>query len=162
MSDHVIANSSPLILLSKISRLDFLKLSGNSIAIPQAVWDEVTNYPDQKAVPILKEFPWIQIELEPEIPPEVLSWNLGKGESAVIALGIMKGSSELVIDDSDARSCARSLGLQVRGTLGLVLLAKKRGHISSVRSTIDELILAGMYLDKGVVDQILRLAGEMG
>ena len=161
MSEHVIANSSPLILLSKIGRLDFLKLAGDRIFVPQAVWNEVTDYSDQKFVPILKEFPWIQIELDPEIPHEVLSWNLGKGESAVIALGIKKGSSELVIDDSDARSCARSLGLQVRGTLGLILLAKKKGLLSSVRSTIDELILAGMYLDKGVVDQILRLAGEM-
>ena len=53
-------------------------------------------------------------------------------------------------------------GMPIYGTCaGMILLAKKKGLLSSVRSTIDELILAGMYLDKGVVDQILRLAGEM-
>lgn len=161
MIDHLIANSSPLILLSKIGQLPFLKLTGDRVFIPQAVWDEVTNYPDPKAVPDLSKFPWIQIDPAQEIPHEVLAWNLGKGESAVIALGIKKGSSELIIDDLDARSCARSLGLQVRGTLGLVLLARKKGLITAVRPTIDELIHSGMYLDKGIIDQILRIAGEL-
>jgi predicted nucleic acid-binding protein len=52
------------------------------------------------------------------------------------------------------------LGIPVHGTLGLVLLAKKRGRIEKARPVLDRLRSAGMYLSDRVLDEALKLVGE--
>ena len=61
-----------------------------------------------------------------------------------------------VVDDLAARRCAASLGIAVRGTLGLVLDARKRHVITSARDTLQHLRECGMYLSDRVVDAALR------
>lgn len=48
----------------------------------------------------------------------------------------------------------------VRGTLGVVLLAKQEGIISEVASAFTDLMRAGLRMDAAVLDKALRLAGE--
>ena len=66
----------------------------------------------------------------------------------------------MILDDLAARRCAAIHQIPVRGTLGLVLVAKRRGVISSARSTLDELRRVGMYLSDAVLDDALSLIGE--
>lgn len=65
-----------------------------------------------------------------------------------------------VIDDLAARHCAAALGIPVRGTLGIVLAAKKRGIIPLARPVLEDLIANGMYLARNVLDQALMRVGE--
>lgn len=65
-----------------------------------------------------------------------------------------------VIDDLAGRRCARSFGIPLRGTLGLVLKAKQQGAIPSARKTLGQLRDVGMYLSDGVADMALREVGE--
>jgi predicted nucleic acid-binding protein len=65
-----------------------------------------------------------------------------------------------VIDDLAARRCAAAHGIGVRGTLGLVLTARRRGAIPSARRVIEELRDAGMYLSDAVADRALALVDE--
>ncbi|MDB9501648.1 DUF3368 domain-containing protein [Spirulina major CS-329] len=50
--------------------------------------------------------------------------------------------------------------IPVRGTLGLVLVAKQRGEIAEARSVLMQLRQVGMYLSDGVLNRALALVGE--
>ena len=78
----------------------------------------------------------------------------------MLAWGEAHAGTEIIIDDLAARRCAATIGIPVRGTLGLVLFAKGRGTIPAARAIIDDLRGAGMYLSKRVIDQALRHVGE--
>jgi hypothetical protein len=65
----------------------------------------------------------------PPVPEQILGWGLGPGESSVLALAYANRGMEAIIDDLAGRRCASLLGIPVRGTLGIVLAAKKRGFI---------------------------------
>jgi predicted nucleic acid-binding protein len=85
---------------------------------------------------------------------------LGQGESAVLAWAHSHQGCEAIIDDLAARRCAATLGIPVRGTLGLVLLAKQRNRVALARPLVHALREAGMYLSDRVVDRALALVGE--
>ena len=65
-----------------------------------------------------------------------------------------------VIDDLEGRRCAESLGVPLRGTLGLVLRARRQGIIEEARPVVERLRLAGMYLSDWVMDAALAEVGE--
>ena len=65
-----------------------------------------------------------------------------------------------IIDDLGGRNCAACLGIPVRGTLGIVLAAKKRGAIPLARTILEDLINSGLYLRRQVLDEALKRVGE--
>jgi len=81
------------------------------------------------------------------VPPAVAAWDLGLGESHVLAWAHANRQYEAILDDQAARKCAQSLGVPVRGTIGVLLLAKKEGRISQVRPLLDALTAAGVRID---------------
>jgi predicted nucleic acid-binding protein len=85
---------------------------------------------------------------------------LGDGESSVLAWAYQYPGTEVIVDDLAARRCAAALGLPVRGTLGLVLIAKQRGAITAARPVLERLRQSGMYLSDSVLNQALALVGE--
>jgi predicted nucleic acid-binding protein len=93
-------------------------------------------------------------------PLQVVLWNLGAGESSVPALAVTDPECEAILDDRDARRCAQSLKVGVRGTLGLVILTKQIGFIPSARPVVEQLRRSGLYLADDVTDQALALVGE--
>jgi predicted nucleic acid-binding protein len=78
----------------------------------------------------------------------------------VIAWAQEHPGAEAIVDDLAARRCAASLGIAVRGTLGLVLLAKQRGRIDSARVLLEQLRQSEMYLSDRVMNRALALVGE--
>jgi len=66
------------------------------------------------------------------VPPVIITWNLGLGESEVLAWAYQNHGFEAVLDDRAARNCALSLNIPVRGTISLILLAKKAGYLKEV------------------------------
>lgn len=89
-----------------------------------------------------------------------MAWNLGAGESSVLALARAFPGSTAVIDDLAGRRCAEALGLPLRGTVGLVLAAKLTGQIAAARPLLDQLRDHGMYLSDAVLNRALRQVGE--
>lgn len=86
-------------------------------------------------------------------------WDLGPGESQVIAHGL-DGSRWAVLDDRAARRCAAAHGIPVIGSLGVVLRSKKNRHVDRARPLVKDLISAGMFLDDEFVDRVLKAVGE--
>lgn len=157
MSERRVVNTSTLIYLSRAGLLDLLRTADQPVIVPQAVFDEImaasTADAAQNALRTLK---WLSVQPSEPIAPPVFAWDLGLGESAVIAYAISHPGYTLVVDDLAARRCAATLALPVRGTLGLVLHAKKQGLLPSARSTLDRLRDAGMFLSDSVANAALR------
>ena len=90
----------------------------------------------------------------------VAAWDLGKGESAVLTWAYQNAGYEAIVDDRAARNCGNTLRLPVRGTLGVILLAKQEGKIDKVSLIFDQLQDAGLRIDAGILMKALQLAGE--
>ena len=138
MPDLWVCNASPLILLNRIGHLILLTELCETLVIPKAVIDEI-------AVPI---------------DPAIAGWDVGKGESEVLSYAVAHSGSEAILDDLAARKCARSLGIPLRGTVGIILLAKKKNQISKASPLIQSLIDAGLRCDMKWINEALELIGE--
>ena len=156
-----IVNASPLILLGKINRLELLAALPPSFSIPHAVSLEIFAGPDTDPAKI-----WLQTEgnafVIPDSPisPEILSWDLGAGETAVISLALASNDSICVLDDLAARNCAEVFQVPVIGTLGILLKAKIAGLIPTLEPEVERLVTAGSMLSDRIIREALHLAGE--
>lgn len=103
---------------------------------------------------------WLIVVTDPPIPSVVQSWDLGAGESAVLAWALAHPGTEAVIDDLAARRCAETLGIPLRGSLGIVLAAKQCGLIPAARPLIERMRQSGMYLSDDVLNGALGIVGE--
>ena len=70
------------------------------------------------------------------------------------------GADRVVMDDLDARRMARRLGLELIGTIGLLLSARLRGEVPSMRGEIDRLEALGFRIAPDLVAAVLQAAGE--
>lgn len=161
MAERPVINASPSIFLSKAGLLSLLKIMGEELVVPKAVASEIQRRgQNDPTVQALATTTWLVITETPAIPDLIQSWDLGPGESAVLAWAYAHPGAEAIVDDLAARRCAASLNVPVRGTLGLVLTAKQHGTISSARPVLEQLRQSGMYLSDRVLNQALTLIGE--
>ena len=138
-----------------------LKLAGEEIIVPKAVAAEIQKRgATDPTVRALVGTPWLVVVQTPPVPALIQSWDLGPGESSVLAWAHAHPGAEAIIDDLAARRCAAALGIPVRGTLGLVLTAKRRGIIPAARPVLEKLRQSGMYLSEHILNQALALVGE--
>ncbi len=161
MADEAVVNASPLIFLSRGGHAELLRCAAPTVLVPEAVATEIrAKGPDDPAARLLASTEWLTVVADLPVPEEVLHWGIGPGESAVLALALAVPGREAIIDDLAGRKCANLLGVPVRGTLGLVLAAKRRGLLPLARPVIEDLIQGGMYLSRTVLDQALQRVGE--
>ena len=161
MPTEAVVNTSPLIFLDKIGLLELLGSLYQKLWITEGVFEEI-RAGDQGAglEKKLKSFSWVENALLPEPAQELLEWDLGRGETSVIALAREHPGIEALIDDRAANRCARLYGISCRGTIGILLLAKERGELREVKGSLDALIKAGCWISKPFQKRILEIAGE--
>lgn len=153
-------NASPLILFSRIGRLDLIERLTSAILIPNAVIEEVRagQAKDPSATVGLQWASQYRVHDAPVIP-SIEHWDLGAGESQVIAHSV--GTARwAVLDDRAARRCAAAHGVAVIGSLGVVLRSKKKRHVDRARPLIDDLIAAGMFVDYEFIRRALENVAE--
>ncbi|WP_437928127.1 DUF3368 domain-containing protein [Sorangium sp. So ce291] len=159
----VIADTTPLLYLSRIGHLDIIRAVHREILVPKTVWDElVTARPAEPGVGSLLSSPWIRVNDEVEragIDPALVTL-LDAGEAAAIALAEMLRADTLLIDERKGRAIARSRGLRIQGTLGLLVEARRAGVIESLRAVLDDLASAGFRVNAHLVTEALRQVGE--
>lgn len=158
----IVCNTSPLILLAKIHRLDTLIRLYSELMIPKAVADEIgtksgkENYQIQA---LLKKGTLQLRQVSAKIIAE-LPIDLGRGEREAIALAIDSGADLVILDDRQGRLVSRDKGLSVTGTVGVLIEAKERGFIPSLRPEMDRLIEAGMWINEVFYHRILKEYSE--
>lgn len=155
-------DASPLIALGKAGLLGLPVDLGIEGVIPEAVAAEVAAGDDADPAKVwLQDGPPFPV-VEAPVLPVVAAWGLGDGESAVISYALAHPGVEAVLDERAARACAQTLGVRPRGTLGLLVLAKREGVIAEVRPAIDALLAAGYHLGADLVAVVLADVGEAG
>ncbi len=123
--DKIVINASPLILLCNNDLAFILPELFNDIVVPEAVWREIVDGPHQdRATKMLPTLSWLN--KQPVAPfPNVVRWDLGDGETAVLSFAVSHPGVIPVLDDMAAKKCAATLGLPTLGTGSLMVLAKE-------------------------------------
>jgi predicted nucleic acid-binding protein len=150
----VVSNSSPLIALARIERLSLLSAIFESVLIPPAVAREIA-----PSIPIAP--PWLR--LRPATVPlseQLARRRLGDGELEAITLAVEINADQIILDDLAARRLAEVSGLNVIGTLGLLLGARRAGLIDRIRPELDSLRTTSFFLSPELYADLLREAGE--
>lgn len=156
----VVCNTSPLQYLHQAGALGILPALYGRILIPQAVADEIgAGLASGVDLPVLETLGWIGI-----CQVARSSWpvprDIHRGEAEVIALAGSLPTAKLILDDLAARRHARLLGLQITGTLGVLLQAKKAGLLDALLPVVGRLEQSGFRLASSTRKDFLRMAGE--
>ena len=131
----------------------------SSLRVPAAVFEECT-IPGIPHADVLRDYlesKVVGVDLKEYI---IAAAGLGSGELEAMALYKRLHADRLLLDDSRARRVATFNRIEVVGSLGVLLLAKGRGLIPEVKSRLDSIRAAGIYLSDPLISEALRLAGE--
>jgi uncharacterized protein len=161
-----ISDSSTLIHLSSIGRLDLLYTFYNDLVIPPAVWEEVVIEGKGRSGALqVKEgvdqgFIKIQSPENNDVL-KLLKRELNDGEAEVIALALEDRTADVLMDEFEARQVADVFNLVKTGVVGILIRAKHRGMIPSLQSELQRLRLeAGFWIDDELISKALKLSGE--
>ena len=147
----IIADTSCLILLSKIGELELLRLISENVFITNTVKSEFGH--------LLPE--WMIVK-DPNSTPfqKLLEREIDPGEISAILLAMETPSSILIIDDMKGRKVAQRLNLRYSGTLGLLLKAKRTGLLKDILPILNKIRLTDFRIDNQLLLQIQKAAGE--
>ena len=161
MGRKLVLNASPLTALGKLSALSLLERLCSDLVIPEGVVRELGegSHADPARIWVDGAGARAVWRLE-KIPPTVSSWDLGQGETEVISWAYLNPGYEAIVDDRAARNCALSLGIPVRGTIGILILAKKEGVLPQVKPLLNQLIASGFRIAPDLLQTAHKLADE--
>ena len=157
----VICNTSPIQYLYQADMLELLPALAGKVYIPEAVVAELEEGRRRNVIlPVLEDLSWLIVRPVRDRTLLPLVTHLGDGEKEVLALGLETQDALLLLDDRDARRYARTLALEITGTLGLLLRAKERGILDAVGPVLDRLQSLRFRLNVRMREMVLKRAGE--
>ena len=159
----IVSNTSPIINLAAIGRLELLQQLYGKIAIPQAVYHEIAiKGVGQPGAIEIQTFPWFdRYQVHDAALVQQLKQHLDAGESEAIALAIEMQADQLLLDERRGRTIAKQHEISVIGLMGVLLLAKRQGLLETIRPVLYELrTVAGFWIDAELFKQVLESAGE--
>lgn len=149
MKEPIVADSTCLIGLERISSLDILPALFDPILIPLEVEREFN-----------VTLPWLSREAAVDHALiAALKLLVDDGEAEAIALASGR-KLKIILDDRQAREVAKRLGLTVIGTVGCLLKAKSAGIVAAIMPLIIKLEAEGFYLSEALKAEAQRIAGE--
>ena len=149
----IVTDSSVLIGLDRIGRIDILPATFPDVVAPPAVVAEYGAAPE-----------WLRVlpVSDPAVADALVLQRLDAGEREAIALAQEYPGSLLLIDERRGRRYALAAGLQVVGTAGVLVQAKRSRAVTAVRPLLDALRRHDFRLSDAVYRQVLAAAGEAG
>lgn len=154
----VVPDAGPLIYLAGAGKLKLLPLLYAEVVVPRIVFDEVTLAgAGLVGAREVAAAPWLRVVERASDP--VLLARLDAGEAAAIPLAQELGAM-LLVDDGEARAVATELGVAVVGTLGVLVAAKRAGHLDRVAPVLDRMVALGMFVAPALRVRILVVVGE--
>ncbi|KHG41617.1 MAG: DUF3368 domain-containing protein [Aphanizomenon flos-aquae KM1D3_PB] len=147
----IVSDTTPISELAKVNHLDLLPKLFGKVTITQGVFDEL-QVGEHPAAKLVQNLSWLEVAT-------VDNQQVVK-ESEAIALAEEIGASQLLIDEKAARKVAMARKLPLIGTVGVLLLAKRRGVLASVKDVLDEMQAQGMRISDRLYVQVLTLAQE--
>ena len=130
------------------------------VVIPKAVFDEITKSKKEYAKELYEWGKDRVVEVKNRKAVEYLEMIVDKGEAEMITLAEEMNAEVVLIDDLKARKIAKLRGLNVIGTIGVLLDAKEKEIIKELKPLLDELIEKGIRIRRELYDHALELANE--
>lgn len=158
----VVTNAGPLIALAQIGHFSLLQLLYGQLHIPPAVRNEVVaSGGGRPGAQEVDSATWIRIVNVHDITAvQLLKERLDAGESEAIVLAIELKADLLLMDEARGRRVAETRDLNKIGTVGTLVLAKKRGLVASVTPLLDALMVSEFRMSKELYRTAQMLAGE--
>lgn len=152
MHKVVIADTSCLILYSKIGLIHILhSLYSDVIVTPEVANEFGESMPE-----------WISVQYaKPSNITLFEIYNLGAGETTSLALALELKNSTVILDDDKAKRIAKSFNLDVTGSLGLIVKAKEKNIIPSVKDVLIKIKATSFHLPSPLENLILKVSGEL-
>ena len=151
MPKAIISDTSCLIVFAKINELDLLRRLFTEIVTSDEVADEFGQVlPD-----------WISVQsVKNKYYQEELKLKVDSGEASAIALAVENHDSLLIVDDFKARKLATSLGIDIIGSIGILVKAKNEGVIVSVKPFFERIRNTDFRISDDLESAALKEAGE--
>src|SRR5688572_3925573 len=151
MPKTIVSDTSCFIILTNIGELDLLqKVYGQIITTAEVAFEFGETLPE-----------WVQINAPVDkYRQKILELQLDKGEASAIALALEISESTIILDDQKARKIAENLGLEITGTIGVIIKAKLLDIIPSVKPFLNKIKNTNFRLSNEIEQQTLKEAGE--
>lgn len=155
----VVADTSALVALAACDSLWLLDRLFQEVRVPQAVFREcaVPAKPEAERLQAYLHDRVVEVDLEQFI---IAVAGLGQGELEAMALYKHLQADRLLVDDQRARKVARLNGIEIVGSLGVLLRAKESGLVREISPILAVIQASGVHYGKDLVAEALRLAGE--
>ena len=164
MTSIIVADAGPLIGMARVGHIALLQSLYKSIIIPPRVLEELkisSDKPGARAVSKAIMDGWIKIvELKRPDDSTVLRLLVDAGEAESIQLALEQNARLLIIDDRKGRKTAKSSGIRIIGTGGILISAKKAGLLEKISPVLNELANVGYRLSPSLCKRIIELSNE--
>ncbi|QKY19883.1 DUF3368 domain-containing protein [Halolamina sp. CBA1230] len=159
--DLVVSNTSPLLNLSLIGRLDLLESQFSGLTIPEQVWSELTDGEDGlDSLRELRESEFLRtVEVERSDLFVELFQRLDLGEAAAICYAIEQDADLVLLDEKEGRKVARRHDLSMAGVVGILLKAANADEID-LKTELDALREAGFWIADDLYERALKEVGN--
>lgn len=160
----IVADTTPIISLIKIGMLELLSSTYGEVIIPEAVFNGLVSNPSiSNEADIINKSNFLKInKVENEFAVKLLQkqLNLGAGESEAIVLADTLKADLLVIDERKARGIAKNMGINITGTLGILVDAKRKNRIEKLKPLLDGFINSNIRISEKLYNDVLELVNE--
>lgn len=160
MNKVVIADAGPLIALARLHRIGLLPQVFKQVLVTDIVFAECagrTDFPESALIRKALEEKKLELCTAPDF--SAFAQKIDAGEASAIAVAIDYGCGVLM-DDKAGRSMAANAGVPVIGTVGVLVLAKRRNMIPLVAPLLEELAASGYFLGAEIITAALSASGE--
>jgi predicted nucleic acid-binding protein len=154
----VIADTTSLISLILVNKLELIEKVFGKYYIPFAVWNEIKSYSNPN-------FDIINLmDLEQHVlkikSKNYLNSIMDLGESEAVTLYNELSADFLLTDDSKARQIAESIGVNCIGSIGLLVKSKEIGFQIELRGIFEIWLKSGRFFSKNLLNEILKKYNE--
>lgn len=154
----VISDSGPIFSLAVIDKLSILEVVFDEIAIPKAVWEEITKDKETEYYDRIAGFFKDRVRIISGFNELTFVMDYGESESVVLYREI--NANYLLIDDKKARRIAENLGINCIGTIGVLSVAKDKGLVEELRPLFEQFLNHNRYYGLNLLNSILTKYGE--
>lgn len=159
----VVSDTTPLIGLASIGKLDLLLELFGEVYIPQAVYDETVTFGHEEGIAkqAVASADWVHVvKVQDRLAVNVLLDEMDLGEVETIILAGEMNADWVLMDEKKGRRKLSQLNIPKIGTIGILLKAKQLGLIPTLKSEIEKLQISSFSISQLIVSEVLKLAGE--
>lgn len=157
---RVVSNTTPIISLLKLDRLELLQKLYNQINIPKAVFNEIEAGKNKAYYKDLSKIEWININPIQDTNALKYFLDLDDGEAEAIILATEIEADLIIIDEKLGRFHAKHADLKITGTIGVLMKAKKEGYLKEIKPLLDELTEKNVWINENLKQDILKRVNE--